>query len=674
MSSASSQVMAKPYELGSNWELVNKIQHEWRVAFNAYQTQFARCERNWKAYTGMEGGAWEDKDRDVLSREDRIASVFNVTRPKVDSFTGAQLSEAWDFDWVPAEGPRGPVTDAIKDSYYIDKDMMDYESHTSNCLRDGNVFAGEEKMELSQEHGGLPRIKFVCKQAPFVLRDPYWISNDDADCESLWDVYHLSPVQIWNVFHPKGSIIQNALRQYKFAGGDWREEEQIFSQVERELKGHMLRVIEHHWLDTIHTTRAIGRVRNDSRWVPFPMTDDTNKLTAFRNVNDIDPTTIFEIPVKQRIHRVSTICPSLLSDALLEEGISRVQCGRLPYFQYSTARVNGYNMGVVDFMFYAQQHIDKRESKLTDLIETSQGGGKMVNADAFRDPKDVRQFIDHGNDPSAIFMMNGDEMRQGQLVQYINQNQYPAQIINQLERMYTVIDTLTSVPIAQQAQTQSANEPAALYDRKLQVARIATQLSTNRVRQHQKNKAEAYFFQWQRSYSGARREYSSRDGKRHVVLNERILQNGKIMLKNVPMLAPRCSVFVTESEKSLNRMTSNRLLYEGLINKVAATHPELATLMLHGYLKTMPLDDDMKGRLKRIETLQSVRDMAKIKADVASFDAVTAQSIMTMVEAAMSTEQMQSQAQQQGGGASAEGLPGEAVPQEEVEGRLAVAQ
>lgn len=667
MSRASAHINTEPYKLGSSWELVNKIQHEWRTAFNAYDGQFKRCERNWKAYTGMEGGAWDEKDKDTLSREDRVASVFNVTRPKVDSFTGAQLAETWDFDWVPAEGPKSKITDAIKNSYYIDKEMMNYDYHLGNTIRDGNVFAGEVKMELSQEYGGLPRIKLAHKQQPFVLRDPYWISDDDKDCESLWDVYHLSPVQIWNIFHPKGSILQSALKQFKLAGGEWTNDEQIFSQVEREIKGHMLRVIEHHWLEIQHTTRAIGKINGSHRYVPFPLTTEHNILNKFKEDNNIDPQSIFEIPIKQRLHRVSTICPSLMQESLLEEGYSRVQVGRLPYFRYSTSRVNGQDMGVVDFMFYAQQHIDKRESKLTDLIETSQGGGKLVNADAFREPKDMARFQDEGNDPSSIFMMNGDEMKQGRLIEYINQNQYPAQVVDQLERMYSVIDRLTSVPIAQEAQTQSANEPAALYDRKLQVARISTMLSTNRVKQLMGNIAEAYFYQWQRSYSGPRREYSSRDGKINVVLNERILKDGKIMLKNVPMLAPRCSVFVTESEKSLNRNTSNRLLYEGLIQKVANTHPELATIMLHGYLKTMPLDDQMRLQLDRVEMLQKVRDMSKIKADVAQFDAVTAQSIMAMVEASLQTEQMT--AQQQGSG-SDEG----AVPQEEVDQRLMATQ
>lgn len=661
MSSAHSQIVTKPYKLRSDFELVQKVEFEWRAAFNAYKSQFERCERNWKAYSGKDGGAWDDKDLDRLNKEDRIATVFNITRPKVDAFTGSQLADLWDFDWVPIEGPRNALTEKVKDSYYIDKEMMNYDYHISETLLDGNVFAGEIKMEMTSPHEGLPRIKFCHKQQPFVLRDPYWISRDDSDCESLWDVYHLSPVQLYNIFHPKGQIVRDALRRYKLMGGDWRDEEQIFDQAARELKGHMLRVIEHHWLEIQHTTRAVGRQLGNYRLIPFPLTEDKAKLRAFKEANNIDPLSIFEMPIRRRVHKVTTVCPSLLRDALLENGYSNVQCGRLPYFQYSPARIGGRNLGIVDYIYDVQQTIDKREAKLTDLIETSQGGGKMVNADAFRDPEDVRRFQKDGNDPSAIFMMNGEEMRTSRLIEYVNSNQYPAQIVNQLERMYSLADRVSSVPLAMESMTQSASEPAALYDRKLQVLRIATMLITKRVQKFMSDMAEAYLLQWQRAYTGVRREYTSRDGKRQVILNNRVVKDGKIMVENVPMLAPRCSVFVTESEQSLNRMTSNRILYEALINKVAQSHPELATLMIHAYLRTMPMDDKMKSKMEWVERLQTVRDLSKIKSDIAQLDAATAQSVYQMLEASGGIEALQQQMQnpQQAPEAQVEALPEE---------------
>ena len=360
--------------MSSDYEMVNKVHNEWLRNFEAGAAKRARAERNWRAHSGLEGGAWSDKDKDQLTREDRVAQIFNICGPKVNTLAGSLVSEVFDYDWHPIDGVRSKCTESIKDTYFVDKEMFDYDSQIRLWARDACVQAGEIKQEVTRRTNGLPYIRLTHKNPAFITRDEHWISQDDRDCESLWEVYHLSADALHRLYKAKGPIVLNALETERKQGGDWEEIPRFFSQIERETKGNLYRVIEHHWLDHINTTRLVGRVRESSTRMPFPITEDKKRLEMFIAAHNIDPYTLKETPYFDKIHMLTTVCPSLVSDSLLANGKSENQCGaRLPYFHLACERVNGQDLGVVDKLIHIQQTVDKREMKLTDLIATSQG-------------------------------------------------------------------------------------------------------------------------------------------------------------------------------------------------------------------------------------------------------------------------------------------------------------
>ena len=633
----------------SDYEIVLKVMSESTDAYNYRKPDYIRMERNWRAYSGLDGGSWNAAEMEDLDDQDREAAIFNIVRPKVETLAGHQATMLPDVDFRPVSGPRRTDTESVKACYMKDKELYDYSAHYLDCLRDMAIMAAELKVEVDRSIDGLPRNKLVRKNPAFILRDPFWESNRCKDCESLWDIYHLSAKQLMDLFDAKGPVIEAAYKKWKRSGGDYSETGiDFYGQISREFKGHLFRVIEHHWLDTVKTKKLIGRSMQgeDMPMMSFPITKDKGVLERFKVMYDIDPFSIREIPHKQRIHMVTTVCPSLLKDALLENDKSEVQCDRLPYIHLTTARVNGKDLGIVDSLIYANRHIDQREAKISEMIANG-GGAKIANADAFTDPSERQALKDGFNDPKKLIFADGAEFKKGNVIQTIETSGYPEQAATQqLVRMYEIIDRLSHVPAAMESMTESASEPGIVYERKIQVAQIAQYMITMAVKQFVNDVGECYFYQWQRSYNGPTRNITTNDGKYKATLNKKIAVDGEIYVQNVPALTPRCMVIITDAPQNPTKATADRYQLSELFTQMAATHPEYATIILTKILQTYDLDEKLKAKMEQITQLQEARDIAKMRSEIATMDANTAQAMLAVLSSSQQIQQMVAQQQQ----------------------------
>lgn len=381
--------------------------------------------------------------------------------------------------------------------------------------------------------------------------------------------------------------------------------------------------------------------------------------------NNIDPMTLIESPYEDRIHHVRTIAPEAVEHKLLEDGISKVQCGRLPYISFTANRAFGQNKGVVDDLIDIQTTINKRESKLTDMIATAQGGGKLVNKNLFEGPVERQRFRERANDPSYIEFVDGDELSKEKVMHYINSNQYPSQIINQLMRMWDIVDRVSKVPAALEAISENANESGVLFERKLAVARVNTITIVNRVRDMRKKVAECYFNQFQLAYNGPERQFSTEDGKRSVILNRRVYnkEEGKIYIQNRPDQIPRCQVIATESRSAPNRVIRDRAIYSELYNLSTQTNPEYASFFFELMLTTMDLDEVHKQRLLEISSIQKIRDKQRIRTEI---DTLLSQSKMANFQGAQADIGLQQILQQLQGVQQQGNVPVAQIAEEDV--------
>lgn len=649
----------------SESEEVRRVTDEFQRAFEADQRNRERSYANWKAYFAVDGGQWSDITRERLNQNNRHAAQYNIIGPKVDALTGSLIQEEFDLDWKPIEGVRNSLTEGVKTAYYADKEIGSYEKHVEAVIRDGLIYEGNLKMVMSSKHNPLRNISFVRSTPGYLIKDPYWITDDDDDLLKSWEVFHLHPEEIVQKFGVTSQHLDEQIKLLRDSGNDYEQFIKDPNQlVMMGKKGSLCRVIEYHWMEVRNTSRLIGKKLDSERWLPFPITEDRAKLEQYMVTNKIDPTTMMESPYEDRIHHVRTIAPEAVEHNFLEDGVSKVQCGRLPYLSFTSNRAFGQNKGIVDDLMDIQSTINKRESKLTDMISTAQGGGKLVNKQLFDGPVQMERFRERANDPSYVEFVEGEELSKERAIHYINSNQYPSQIINQLERMWDIVDRVSKVPAALEAISENANESGVLFERKLAVARVNTITIMNRIRDFRKKMAECYFNQFQVAYNGPERQFATEDGKRSTVLNKRVYnhRDGKTYIQDRPDQIPRCHVIATESRSAPNRMVRDRAIYSELYNLSTQTNPEYASFFFELMLGTMDLDDAHKQRLVEIASIQKIRDKQRINTEI---DTLLSQSKIANFQGAEADMGLQQILQQLKGGGQQE-VPQEQVAEEDI--------
>ena len=635
---------------GSEYEEVYTIYNEFLTAFRADEKNRERSYRNWQQYFAVDSSQWTDLARQRLNEQNRHTAQYNIIGPKVDALVGSMMQETFELDWKPIEGARNSLTEAIKASYYTDKEICDYDKNFEAVIRDAMIYQGVLKIQMSDRHNPLKNIAMHRVEPGFVIFDPPWLSDNDDECEKCWEIFHLSAEEIAEKYGVMSPRIDEQIKIERASGISYVENHLNPNNIVMlEQRGHLHRVIEYHYISKIKTTRVIGQRMDSQRWIPFPITKDKSKLEKYMIDNNIDPMTMQDSPYTDRIHKIKSIAPELINEKMLEKGVSVIQTTRLPYIQLTANRAFGQNKGIVDDLFDIQQTINKRESKLTDIIATATGGGKLVNKDMFDTPAKRERFRQKANDPGYIEFVDGDELGKERAIQYINSAQYPSQLIDQLNRMYEIVDRVSKVPAALEAISENANESGILFERKIQVARINTITIVNRIRDFYKKCAEGYFWQWQAAYNGPERTFSTSDGKYVAHLNRRVFnhKDGKVYIENRPDQIPRCHVICTESKSSPNKTIRDRAIYSELYNLSTQTNPEYASFFFELILNTMELDDEHKLRLKEISTLQQVRDRMRITTEMASLDATSAQSSLMGVQAKVGLQQIMAQMQQQ---------------------------
>jgi hypothetical protein len=648
MPNAIPQVVRSPVDgiRSSDHELMMKIEAEYQRAYEADTKNRERSYRNWRAYIALDGGQWPEIDLANIRTEDRNAVQFNIIGPKVDTLAASLAAESYDLDWKPIKGVRNSLTESVKNAWFSDKELCNYDSEIELIARDGLVQKGVLKMQENGDHDPLLNIAFKRAMPGHVIFDPHWITENDKDCMKAWEMFHIPAMQIADHYGINSVLIDEAVRQQRKYGFDYEEYDPDFSQqLQLGIRGSLYRVIEYHWMEHIKIKRLVGNILGTNEFLPFPITKDHNALERYMVSNDIDPFTIKETPYTDKIHKYAAICPEL-THKILEHGVSRIQPKRLPYFQFSANRGLGKDKGIVDDIMDIQDTINRRESKLTDMIETAQGGGKLVNRDLFRSPEARARFQKFANDPKYIEFVDGEELSKEKSIQYINSNQYPSQIINQLERMYEIVDKISKVPAAMEAMSESTNESGVLFNRKLQVARLSSATIMGRMKRLRVNLAEAYYWQFQLTYNGPEREFSTADGKHKTVLNERIFdpETEKRYIKNRPNMIPRVVVIATEARNSPNQMLADQALYSELFSNSAQTNPDYANIFYEQLLMSMPLGEDVKAQVAEINLLKRISTRKKILAELANFDATEKQSLLMSAQAATQLGQILAQA------------------------------
>jgi hypothetical protein len=502
-------------DFGSDSEQVITIENEFNEAVRAHSLDLQLMYECWDAYFAINDGQWDKKKLLKLRYDDRQAKSFDIIGPKVDTLAGALISELPDIDWIPIEGEKTTLTEAIKDSWYSDKELTNSEYEMMLTIRDGLVHIGWCQIVESTDYGK-PVIGIKRLTPGFFIPSAYWIQESERQLKKAFKVGYLTPEEMKSKFETKSDEIDEAIRIIRRQG-----HEELPSNAydqRRRFVGRMAdhyKVLQMHYVENVKTTRLVGvKIEIDQstgeqtghiRWVPFPVTRDRAKLEHFAAVNQIEWETVEETGYTDTIHKVKTVAPDFDRSLILEDNKSKIQTRGLPFYKFTVSRYNGRNKGIVAALLDPQRTINERESLVTELISKANGGSDIIDDSIFKDAKDRERFVKNANKPGWKHFIDTSQLRPGaQPIYNVGANQYPSQVLDQIDRMYTQVIPLVSRVSDSMSAISQSGKSGILFEREIQVNRIGNLLMDKSIKQMIDGIAEGYYYQWQISYAGRR--------------------------------------------------------------------------------------------------------------------------------------------------------------------------
>lgn len=613
---------------------------EYNRSYHANEYEWQQTLTSWQMYFGAIGEQWDEAARRYKQQRPFTRTAqYNIIKPKVNTFAGYLVADEYDFRYDPVKAVRNSGIEAMENAYYCDKELASYDWHYQAVILDGCIQSGDIEVVVDDTYDPQGSIWFRRILPGRLIRDRYWVSDDDRDCMRAWKHGDYSVDQMLRMFPnmPRNAQVEAEIETLSRMGMDWSNPEledlqQPFPRLRR-----TFHVVWDHWVEEVKKERIIA-LNSDGHWVTFPVVeqndDGATRLRDFAAANgvvDFSKENAFVMPYKDRIHWCAVLCPELYPDEFLARGKPEIQIQGLPFLQFTCGRdPAGRNQGIVNALIDPQKDLNYNKSKIQEIIAHMMGGGLVYNKHVLEasdiDPED---FEKNWNDPSRAWGLNAKDL--ASFTKHLQDKQIAAEIIKEALGGIELSDRVTNLPAAMQAETEGANEPASLFAMKLKVGKVGNLTIDRRVRHLRQRMAESYFTQAKISYRGAERQFTSKDGRRKAVLNER-LPGG--VIRNKVEDIPRCSVTISESPNNLTRQMRIRSELGALMEAGINNYPGMYAILIGELIKSSELPQDRKDMLEQ----QVQVELAK--ADISSM-ATMAQSIAGAKQGELTTLQMQ---------------------------------
>lgn len=656
------------------WE-IQHIQSELEKAYEHTYNQRQDMLKNWEMFSGFDYGQWDKEAKSNLKDDNRHIVQFNFIRGKINGLAGTMLKNPYDIDYVPTDGAYTTPTNIIKEIYYSDKEMMEWDHEYAESLRDGLISEGIEQMTISEEYNELGNIKFERIMPGHIILDPNWKSINDKMLKKIWKIAYLTPKEISEIYPKSKKKIEEYLYRQHMNGVTYEDDASTETVPYFNLDdnyGTKYKVIEEHAMVP------------DKRKVRVVMTDDDKTLEVPEDVDEQvwlqengfeADTPIVTKNISKDVYYVKTVCPSLMNTEFLENRKSEIQIGRLPFFIWSAARINGRNSGIVELLIDAQQTLNKRES-LTDHIIATEAHGALA-LDPMIVGNDEGQFktlLDNINKPDARIRTAPGALASGrQYIQRIPSAQFNPEVLNQVSRMADYVDKISQQTSALEGQQGSANEPGILFARRVAQAETALTMLGQSLERYIMNKAEAFMLLAQDLYSGTYREFTAinSDGKVSgtVAVNEEVETPFGTQVVNDIASLPRHKVVLSKSPVGVTVRETTRAINGDLLGKVPQTNPITRSKILKNVVMTMDTSERERDEYTEAAMLEEQYAVEQVLTGIAQMRSERKQ--MEMAE-----QQMEAQAAAMAGGQppEAQALSGQTAEAEAAQQQAATAE
>lgn len=560
----------------------------------AYQFQknanLDRLKKAWRRYFPIDNGKWDEDALKVMAEEYRQPTQFDVTGPKVDTLAGSLISDLPDPTWTPVLGQKSLLTEAIAETWHRDKESCNWDYVLLHAFKGGLIQSSDvEIYETYKDH--TPKIAIRLIQPGRLIWEPYWDTEDDRNATVAYLYAYMTPDKILQKYKKSSYEIESELQRYREDKSNYPMSNETKDPQFHIKVGDEFQIIEKHYVESIRTTRLIGRIRGSDEFIPFPINKSRQYIEAFAVMNNIDWETVFEDAYEDKVHKVTTVIRELTKAEIQIGEKSNIQTMGLPFYHFTTMRHNGQDMGIPEAMAGVEDTINKRESLITELIGKANGGSALVNEKLFHgDKQKYATWQKNKNKPGHTELVDLDGVRTA--LYNIAQNQYPSAVVDQINRMYDKVLPIVSRVSSALSSVSEGSDSGILFERKFQTNMIANTLMNRAMRQFINNLAEGYFYQWQITYDKVEQDIPFRNGKK-VTLNKEV--DGKVY--NSVKSVPRCRVVIVENKKSETYQMRWRSVWAEMLQTI---NPQVALpyymLAMKNFFDTIDMTDEDKAQ------------------------------------------------------------------------------
>lgn len=540
---------------------VNYILTEFNGAVDYYNDDIIRSEEMWDLYSGINDSQYPDSIKRKIKEDNRNPFQANFIRQKVEGLAGSIVKNFFDVDFEPVNGEHSDLTRSIREIMLIEKELLDWNASYMQLVIDGLVHLGVEEMYIDKRYSPYGNIGFRHILHNHIILDPNWLTKSSWDLKRAWKTAWLTPKEIKSIYKTKADEIDFAVKMRErnperfddiYNGSSIPHDLRVDSYTDK------FRVIEFH-----HIERENVKVKY-SLFSGIQIPDGTpeeQKEWAIINGVDLENGVVEEdIPID--VYYVTTICPSLSKYLVLKDKKEAIQIGRLPFFPWSSSRINGKNSGIPDLLKSVQRTYNYRESMIDSIISSAANGAYAIDPALFDgDSSKVEELIKNWNKSNfKTVSANGAIASGRQYFQQIPKPQMDYGIVQELSRMIDLGDRISKQPAALDGRSEGSEETGILFARKQQQAEIANMVLVKSLEQHWNEKGEAWLLLAKKLHSGVYRVFNEFGSGRKIELNKPIVTLSGEVIENDISTLPRMKVIVTQSPEGITNRNIDRAM------------------------------------------------------------------------------------------------------------------
>lgn len=624
---------------------------EFDKAYAYSRDEREEMERMWAMYSGFDHGQWLKSAVAQLQSANRHISQYNIVRGKVENLAGSIIKNNFDIDFAPVDSEISKVTRLLKGLFYADKEMMDWNIEHLETVIDGLVHVGIEEMFVSDKYNPLGNIGFRRCMPGSILLDPHWKFNRSSDLKQVWKVAYLKPEEIKRIYKSRSEKIDQLIQSQTFNGETYEDDESSKSMQFMNLEqayGSVFRVIERHYIKEV--SRDVEVWIGEDGVVPIPEVNSEERELFLADLRSQGEGKLIKHVVTKSEYWVQTSCAQLDQDEFLEDRKAYIQIGRLPFYPWSAARINGRNSGIVALLVDAQQSLNKRESLSDHMISNSSHGAKFADPAIVNGDKQEMDNIKNNIDkPNGFFWTAPGALQSGRsYIQPIVKTQYSGEIYQEIDRMSTYLDKISGVDETSEGRSTGSEDNSIFFARRQAANEIAKTVLVEGLAQQWNDKGEGFMLLASQIYPGSVREFSTSYGeidaeKEVIILNADGPEHSE--LSNFP----RHRVIVAQSPSGITQRTTDRAINSEVQLRTPEDQYVYKAMLQKNIMKTLDPSSQEKKELEAASDVTMTQALTKAAAEIAQNRLLAARATVALqqIEAQMAQAQQRGQPQSQ---------------------------